>query len=111
MKYRSKKSVDLDPVSEDIDADLRAGDAVVPVHEGVDDGLAQGFEGYLVNVVPVEAPDLAADIQMPFKEQDGLIKLRQQIVAHVQTVVDMNPVRALEGDERQLRLADMFLGS
>ncbi|MDO8704441.1 MAG: hypothetical protein Q7J84_05770, partial [Sulfuricaulis sp.] len=39
----------------------------VPVHEGVDDGLAQSFKGYLVNVVPVETPDLAADIQVPFE--------------------------------------------
>jgi len=53
---------DLHPVIKDLHADLRAGDAVVAVHEGVHRGLAQNFDRDLVHVLPIDTQDFAADV-------------------------------------------------
>ena len=100
---------DLHPVIIDLHADLRAGDAVVAVHEGIHQGLAQNLERDLVNVLPIDTPDFAADVQMFLEEGNGLIELGEQIVPHIATVVDVEPVRSLERQERHLCLMQVVI--
>ncbi len=58
----STRVYDLHPVIKDLHADLRAGDVVVAVHEAIYHGHSQNLDRDLVNVLPIDTPDFAADI-------------------------------------------------
>jgi hypothetical protein len=79
------------------------------VHEGIHQGLAQNLERDLVNILTIDTPDFTADVQVFFEEGNTLIELGEQIVPHIAAVVDVEPVRSLERQERHLRLMQVVI--
>ena len=101
---------DLNPVIVNLDHQARAAHSVVPVNDGVGNGLAKGFNGNLVDVLAIYAFDFASAVEVFLEEEESSVELGQQIILDVLMVEDMNPVFSLEGDHCHLRLKDELAG-